>query len=189
MGVVTLDAVKDGNIEPCRKLCNELMAFQKSKAKLLPEIFDKMDFDTRMKLSYEQALESHVIIARDIVPIGYVFSTIESVSYKHLHIPEWALAISSGEILGFYPKWDNLPAKTGCVNNLYLRKEYQGVGLGEKLMNMSMEWFKSFPDIDIVFVYISNGNDSALNFYKNYGFVHSHEVFGGFIHALYKQLF
>ncbi|MCL1894829.1 MAG: GNAT family N-acetyltransferase [Holophagaceae bacterium] len=187
---VALDVVTDGNIESCRELCNELMAYQQSKAKLLPEIFDQMNFDTRMKLSFEQAIASHVVVAKDenTVPVGYIFSTVESVSYKDSHIPEWASTISTGEILGFYPKWDNPPAKTGCVNNLYLRKEYQRMGLGEKLMDMSMEWFRTIPDIDIVFVYISNGNDAAMSFYKKYGFAHSHEVFGGFILALYKQL-
>ncbi|MCL1892866.1 MAG: GNAT family N-acetyltransferase [Holophagaceae bacterium] len=186
---MTLEVVNDGNIEPCRHLCNELMAYQQSKAKLLPEIFDQMNFDTRMVLSYKQAIASHVVVARDKnnVPVGYVFSTIENVFYKDSHIPEWASSISSGEILGFYPKWDNLPAKTGCVNNLYLRKAYQRMGLGKKLMDMSMEWFSTFSDINLVFVYISNGNDSAINFYKKYGFSNSHEVFGGFIHALYKR--
>jgi ribosomal protein S18 acetylase RimI-like enzyme len=192
VGTITFDVVSEGNIEPCRELCNELMLYQQSKARLLPEVFDKMNFDTRMKPSYEQALASHVAVARDIdnspLPIGYIFSTLESVSYKDSHIPNWASSISSGEILGFYPKWDDLPEKTGCVNNLYLRSEYHGMGLGGKLMDMSMEWFKTMPDIDIVFVYISNGNDGAIKFYKRHGFEHSHEVFGGFIHALYKRL-
>ena len=72
--------------------------------------------------------------------------------------------------------------------NLYLREGYQRMGLGSKLMDLSMEWFEAFADIDLVFVYISNGNDAATSFYKKYGFAHSHEVFGGFIHALYKRL-
>jgi GNAT superfamily N-acetyltransferase len=188
MGTITFQIVEDGNIEPCRHLCNELMAYQQSKAKLMPEVFDKMNFDSRMKSSFELALASHVVIAWDIEPIGYIFSTIENVSYKDSHIPDWASNISDGEILGFYPKWENLPEKTGCINNLYLRKEYQGTGLGAKLMDMAMEWLRSSTGIDIVFVYISNGNDGAMDFYKKAGFEHSHEVFGGFIHALCKHL-
>jgi GNAT superfamily N-acetyltransferase len=188
VGTITLDVVKDGDIEPCRELCNELMAFQKSKAKLLPEVFDQMSFDTRMKPSLEQAVASQVVIARDVAPIGYIFSTIESVSYKDAHIPDWALGLSSGEALGFYPNQGDLPEKTGCINNLYIRDGYKGMGLGGRLMDVSMEWLGSFADIDLVFVYISNGNDGALDFYKKRGFAHSHEVFGGFIHALCKRL-
>jgi ribosomal protein S18 acetylase RimI-like enzyme len=189
MADIAFETVTNGNIEPCRELCNELMAFQKSQAKLLPEVFDQMNFDTRMKLSYQQAIASHVAIARDGgVPIGYIFSTIENVAQKDSNIPEWAATISSGEILGFYPKWEKLPERTGCVNNLYIRKEFQGLRLGEKMMDMSMEWFKTFDDVEYVFVYISNGNDGALRFYKKHGFSHSHEVFGGFIHALCKKI-
>jgi ribosomal protein S18 acetylase RimI-like enzyme len=189
MNAITLDVVNDGNIEPCRELCNELMAYQQRKAKLLPEIFDQMNFDTRMKASHQQAEASHVAIARkDSEPVGYIFSTIENVSLKDANIPEWASSISTGEMLGFFPNWEKLPERAGCVNNLYLRKECQGLRLGETMMGMAIEWFKSFADIEYVFVYISNGNDGALSFYKKYGFEHSHEVFGGFIHALYMKV-
>ena len=189
MGTIRLETIADGDIEPCRELCNELMLYQRSQAKLLPEVFDKMNFDTRMKPSFEQAIASHVAIARDgATPIGYVFSTVENVAYKDSNTPPWASSISSGEVLGFYPRWDVLPEKTGCVNNLYLRKEYQGMKLGQKLMDMSMEWFASLPGIDVVFVYISNGNDGAVGFYKKYGFEYSHEVFGGFIHAMFRRV-
>ena len=46
---ITVEIVQDGNIEQCRALCDELMAFQKSQATLSPESFDFMNFDTRMK--------------------------------------------------------------------------------------------------------------------------------------------
>jgi hypothetical protein len=80
---LTFEVVNDGNIEQCRQLCNELMAFQKSKATIAPELFDFMNFDTRMKRSYESALRSQVIVAKDNgVPVGYVFSTIDDIEQK-----------------------------------------------------------------------------------------------------------
>jgi hypothetical protein len=51
---------------------------------------------------------------------------------------------------------------------------------------MSMEWLESFKDVDLVFIYVSNGNDAALHFYLSRGFTFSHDVFGGFIKAVYK---
>ena len=42
MKSITVEIVEDGNIEQCRELCNELMAFQKSKAVIAPEVFDLM---------------------------------------------------------------------------------------------------------------------------------------------------
>ena len=62
---ITLEIVCDGDIEPCRALCNELMALQKSRAIIYPESFNSMNFETRMKKSYENAVDAQVIIARD----------------------------------------------------------------------------------------------------------------------------
>jgi hypothetical protein len=39
---------------------------------------------------------------------------------------------------------------------------------------MSMEWLESVVDGDLVFIYVSNGNDAALNFYLSRGFTFSH---------------
>ena len=186
---LSVEVIKGEDIEMCRELCNELMAFQKTQAVIAPEAFNGMNFDTRMKTSYLSALEAFVALARDNgKPVGYVFSTIENVEKKAFEPPAWAPKIPGEEMLGFYPKWDNLPEKAGCVTNLYFRDEYRGRGLGRKFMDMSMEWFASFTDLDLVFIYISNGNKSALDFYLKYGFEYSHDVFGGFITAVYKRI-
>lgn len=60
------------------------------------------------------------------------------------------------------------------------------MGIGSKLLNKAMEWLESFPDVNVSFVYISNGNDNALDFYIKHGFTFSHDVFGEFIKAAYK---
>ena len=117
MSNITVEIAHDGNIEQCRELCDELMAFQKSKATLSPEVFDLMNFDTRMKRSYEGALRSQVVVAKDNgVPVGYIFSTIdEEVESDHDSIPEWAPRVENS--IGFYPKWVKLPDKIGCLSN------------------------------------------------------------------------
>ena len=185
---ITVEIVQDGNIEQCRALCDELMAFQKSQATLSPESFDFMNFDTRMKKSYESALRSQVVVAKDNgVPVGYIFSTIdEEVESGEDSIPEWAPHVENSK--GFYPEWVKLPKKIGCLNNLYLRDGYRSTGLGSKLFNQSMLWLESFPDVDLIFTYISNGNDAALKFYLSHGFTFSHDVYGGFIKAAYKHV-
>ena len=188
MSNITVEIAHDGNIEQCRELCDELMAFQKSKATLSPEVFDLMNFDTRMKRSYEGALRSQVVVAKDNgVPVGYIFSTIdEEVESDHDSIPEWAPRVENS--IGFYPKWVKLPDKIGCLSNLYLRDGYRSSGLGSQLFKQSMLWLESFPDVDLIFTYISNGNDAALKFYLSHGFTLSHDVFGGFITAVYKRV-
>lgn len=184
---ITIEVVKDGNIEQCRDLCNELMAFQKSQAAIAPEAFDTMNFDTRMKKSYESSLHSQVIVVKDKgIPVGYVFSTIDTIEKSKGSYPEWAPIDDIQNSIGFYPDWVHLPKKIGCLNNLYLRDEYRDMGHGSRLFEMSMEWLESFPEVDLVFIYVSNGNDAALKFYLSRGFTFSHDVFGGFIKAVYK---
>ncbi|AFV02261.1 acetyltransferase [Dehalobacter sp. UNSWDHB] len=183
---VTLEILDDGDIEQCRDLCGELMAYQKSKAKLIPEAFNHMNFDTRMKKSYNEALRRQVIVAKhNSIPIGYIFSTVDEMNAKNNSIPVWA-PVSEGEtVQGFYPDWLK-PQKIGSVSNLFFRPEYRGIGLGKRLFTMAMEWLESFDDIYLIFIYVSNGNDTALRFYLNQGFTFSHDVFGGFIQAVYK---
>ncbi|TCM96967.1 ribosomal protein S18 acetylase RimI-like enzyme [Paenibacillus sp. BK033] len=186
---ITIEVVKDGNIEPCRELCNELMAFQKSRAVMAPEVFDWMNFDTRMRRSYDGALHAHVLIARDEdVPVGYAFSTIEDLEPGDDKLPAWAPNRHLADSKGFYPDWVELPKKIGFLSNLYLRDGYRSMGLGAKLFKASMEWLESFPDVDLLLIYVSNGNEDALQYYLKHGFTYSHDVFGGFIKAVYKKL-
>ncbi len=185
---ITIEVLNEDEIETCRDLCNELMAFQKSKAILSPKSFDEMNFDTRMKRSYEGALHKQVVVVKDKgVAVGYVFSTIDMVDESARNaFPGWApKGDGNCQTIGFYPNWVKLPQKIGCLSNLYLREPYKGLGLGGKLTDIAMKWLASFSDCTLSFVFISNGNDKALEFYKQKGFVYSHEVFNGFIKAAY----
>lgn len=187
MQTITFEIINQGDIQQCEALCNELMVFQKAKATMCPENFNSMNFETRMKKSYESALESQTIVVKDNgVPVGYVFSTIDLVEAgDKAAFPDWAPA--SENSIGFYPDWVKVPQKIGCLSNLYLSDQYRRMGLGSKLFEMTMTWLESFADVNLIFVYISNGNDDALNFYLNNGFTFSHDVFGGFIQAAYKS--
>lgn len=49
---------------------------------------------------------------------------------------------------------------------------------------MSMEWLNTFDDIEDYFIYVSNGNENALEFYKRKGFTVSHDILEGFITVL-----
>ena len=52
---LTYEVISDETIDCCRDLCNELMVFQKSKARIKPELFDSMNFETRMIPSIKMA--------------------------------------------------------------------------------------------------------------------------------------
>ena len=184
---IVFEEVSSENIELCRDLCNELMLFQKEKAIYHKENFDTMNFDTRMKLSFNNALEKQVIIAKsDNEPVGYIFSTIDEIKPEERnYFPDWAPKEKNS--IGFYPEWVELPQKIGCLNNLYIKEKHRGLKIGDTLFEKSIEWFQSFKYLKLLFVYISNGNKEALDFYLNRGFTYSHDVFGKFITAAYRS--
>lgn len=189
--MITYEIINKDQIELCKDLCNELMAFQKEKAILAKEAFDNMNFDTRLKPSIEACDKYHVIIAKDNNSIiGYVFLSIEdTLNGDKSSIPEWApKAKENEEVLAFYPNHIDYEQEVGCLNQLYLKENYRHLGIGNELLKQSLEWFKSYDNLKTIFVYISNGNQKALDFYLNNGFVYSHEVFSGFIQAAYYKI-
>lgn len=182
--------VLDGNVEVCRELCNALMEHQARVGVIHPEVLGAMNFDNRLKPSFEGSDEKQLIVAYDNgKPVGYIFSSAnrETETSKSAR-PAWAAALASQSgTTGLYPDWLPVPGIVGCLNNLYVLPEYRGMHIASDLCARAMRWLCNLPDIKYIFVYISNGNDSVIDFYKKSGFVFSHEVFGGFIHAYYQK--
>lgn len=182
--------ITDSNIEICRDLCNELMAHQANQAAIHPDVLSAMNFDNRLKPSYENAAEKHLLAAFDGGrPVGYVFATAawETEASKTAK-PDWALKLSGVNETGFYPCQLRMPQKIGCLNNLYVLPEYRGWHIAYTLCSGALKWLRSVRDIQSVFVYISNGNDGVISLYRNLGFRYSHDVFGGFIFAYSMKL-
>ena len=192
---ITFNVIEDNNIEKCRDLCNELMAFQGSKAVKYLGVFERMSFETRMVPSYSSAVDKLVITAEcDGVPIGYVFASVERLTQENIHVkkenlPPWAQESydDDGEVVtGLYPLWME-PQLVGHVNNLYVKDEFRGYGLGRQLVEKSMDWLRENPALEYMFVHVSNGNTAAEDFYKKLGFEYSHDVFKGFIIGYYMK--
>lgn len=170
---INYEMITDEKIECCRDICNELMAFQKSKSHIKPELFDNMNFDTRMIPSIKNALNNYTVIVKDDEKIvGYVYSNI---SPKETYSSDFAT---------FFDMSSVSKSNVGCLSQFYIKEDYRQDGIGSKLFNMSMEWLKQFDDIEDYFIFVSNGNDSALEFYKRKGFSVSHEILDGFITVL-----
>jgi ribosomal protein S18 acetylase RimI-like enzyme len=57
----------------------------------------------------------------------------------------------------------------GEVESIFIEKQYRKLGLGDKLMNNTLDWFESkgIKNIQINVVY---ANDGALPFYERHGF-------------------
>lgn len=170
---LTYEVLPDDKIECCREICNELMAFQKSKAHIAPELFDGMSFETRLIPSVRNAKHNYTVIVKDNDEIiGYMYSNI---SPKEAYSNEFATFFDLSSVNG---------EDVGCLSQFYIKDGYRQYGIGSKLFNMSMDWLNSFKDVEDLFIFVSNGNQNALDFYKRKGFSVSHDILGGFITVL-----
>ncbi|MBV7508441.1 GNAT family N-acetyltransferase [Bacillus sp. sid0103] len=170
---LSYEVISDEEIEKCRDLCNELMAFQKSRAYITPELFDSMNFDTRMVPSINSAIHNYIVIVKDgDQSVGYVYSNIS---------PKEAY---SNDFATFFDLSSVGRQNVGCLSQFYIKEEYRKYGVGSKLFKMSMEWLNQFDEVEDYFIFVSNGNNDALEFYKRKGFSVSHEILDGFITVL-----
>jgi hypothetical protein len=75
--IIHYEVISDNSIICIKDLCNELMAYQKSKAHIHPEWFDNMCFETRMLPSLKSAKANFIIVAKDDNEIvGYAYNNI-----------------------------------------------------------------------------------------------------------------
>lgn len=74
---IRYELISEDNISCIKDLCNELMAYQQSKAHIRPELFDSMCFETRMIPSVQSAKANFILVAKDgNEMVGYVYSNI-----------------------------------------------------------------------------------------------------------------
>ena len=167
------EVISDDKIESCRELCNELMVFQKAQAHITPELFDTMNFESRLLPSIKKASHNYTVLVKDgDQPVGYVYSNI---SPKEAYSNDFADFFDLSSVSG---------SNVGCLSQFYIKEAYRKYKIGSVLFNMSMEWLNQFEDVDDYFIFVSNGNDNALEFYKRKGFSVSHDILEGFITVL-----
>lgn len=170
---IKYEIIPNEKVEYCRYLCNELMIFQKSKAEIKPELFDSMNFDTRMVPSMKSSIYNYIVVVKDNDKIvGYVYSNIAS---KETY---------SNEFATFFDLSSVSRNNVGCLSQFYIKEKYRQKGIGSVLFDMSIKWLNQFDEVEDYFVFVSNGNSDALEFYKQKGFTFSHEILDGFITVL-----
>jgi GNAT superfamily N-acetyltransferase len=172
------EVISEDNIIYIKDLCNELMAYQKSKAYIRPEFFDDMCFETRMIPSVKSAKANYIIVAKDDDEIvGYAYSTIAP---KEIYSDDFATL----KCHAFFDFNSVKSDDVGCLSQFYIKEDYRNAGIGTVLFKKSMDWLNSFKSISDLFIFVSNGNDNALEFYENKGFIISHQILDGFITVL-----
>lgn len=175
---INCEVISEENIICIKDLCNDLMAYQKSKAPIHPEFFDSMCFESRVLPSLKSAKANYIVVAKDDNEVvGYAYSTI---SAKQIYSGGFATL----ECDAFFD-FDSVEGDdVGCLSQFFIKEGYRNTGIGSVLFEKSMEWLNSFASIKDVFIFVSNGNDNALKFYVGKGFKISHQILDGFITVL-----
>ena len=172
------EIVSEDNIYSIKELCNDLMAYQKSKAHIHPEFFDNMSFETRMLPSLKSSKENYIVAAKHNNEIvGYAYSTIAS---KYTYSGGFATL----QCDAFFDFDSVKTEEVGCLSQFFIKEDYRNKGIGTQMFKMSMDWLNSFKEINDIFIFVSNGNENALKFYQSKGFKISHEILDGFITVL-----
>lgn len=154
------------------------MAYQKSKAYIRPEFFDGMCFESRMIPSVISAKANYIMVAKDDNEIvGYAYSNI---SPKETYSNDFATL----ECYSFFDFDSVKNDDVGCLSQFYIKEGYRNIGIGTVLFEKSIDWLNSFKSISDLFIFVSNGNDNALKFYRGKGFKISHQILDGFITVL-----
>jgi len=172
------EVISNDDIICIKDLCNELMDYQKSKAYIHPEWFDNMCFKTRMLPSVKSAKSNFIVVAKnDNEIVGFAYSNICA---KETYSGGFATL----EPVDFFD-FDSVNSDdVGCLSQFYIKEDYRKTGIGTVLFEKCMDWLNSFKSIDDLFIFVSNGNHSALKFYQDKGFKISHDILGGFITVL-----
>lgn len=175
---ISYEVVSVDNSALVKDLCNGLMAYQKSVAYMNPEFFDGMSFETRMIPSLKGAKANYIVVAKDNDEVvGYAYSTIAA---KETYSANFA-TLKCDAFFDFNTvKNDDV----GCLSQFFIKEGYRNTGIGSGLFERSMEWLKSFKEVDDLFIFVSNGNENALKFYLGKGFKVSHQILDGFITVL-----
>lgn len=172
------EVISEDNIACIKDLCNDLMTYQKSKAYIRPEFFDGMCFETRMVPAVKSAKANYIVAAKDNDEIvGYAYSTI---SPKETYSADYATLKCDAFFDFDSVKNDDV----GCLSQFFIKESYRNTGIGSVLFEKSMDWLSSFKSISDIFIFVSNGNDNALNFYLGKDFKISHQILDGFITVL-----
>ena len=97
------------------------------------------------------------------------------------------VALDNGQVVGYSYLLINEPAidlevrkKYGYVHDLFIDAEYRHRGIGERMLDEILRWFRS-QNIDRVELGVITGNRPAYSFWKKHGFT-------DYVHTLYRYI-
>lgn len=182
MNKISYKTFEEGDISDLKDLCNKLMAFQAEHAKILPEVMASMNFENRLIPDFNNTERKIMSVAYDgDIPVGFAFASVSHLTESDKSgKPSWAESL---EGTGFYPEDYKVPKMIGTYKLLYVEEAYRGRNISGKLSQEMMTWLRAQEDVEDLWVFVANGNESVGKLYEKYGFKLSHSVWSGFIDA------
>ena len=58
----------------------------------------------------------------------------------------------------------------GEIDSIYIEPRYRKQGIGRSLIQNSLDWLRA-KQCETIHIYVAEGNESALDFYKQFGFL------------------
>ena len=118
----------------CKTLCNKLMKHQASVAVKYSELLSKMNFENRLKETFDKAQCKKLIVAYyNKKPIGYIYGEIFEVTESNIGtFKPFANQVSDEDANGYglIPPTLKLPAYIAELVNLYVEPEYRSEHVG-----------------------------------------------------------
>lgn len=139
-----LDFITGGTelLDDVQPLWEGLNAHHKANSRYFKEKFEKLTFDVRKKKFINaKDTEIRVDLVKDTEKQKFIGYCISTVN---------------GEL-------------TGEIDSLYIEQEYRKYGLGNILMQKSLEWLGS-KNVTTRIIVVAEGNEQVLGFYRKYGF-------------------
>jgi ribosomal protein S18 acetylase RimI-like enzyme len=134
------------------------------------------DFEGLFELKLESRKEA-TKFNKKLAPIETVKDRYESYLKKDLS-SEWRavfIAVEDGNVVGmvlgkiFRSMYIQGHERTGYISNLYVKKEFRKKGVGKKLTDALIDWFKSKDTVALT-LEVYESNKLAKNFYHKLGF-------------------
>lgn len=60
-------------------------------------------------------------------------------------------------------------SRNGELDSLFVNKAYRKKGLGKELVSLALQWLEK-QNCETIIVYIAEGNENVLDFYRRFGF-------------------
>lgn len=114
----------------------------------------------------EKLFEQFEILHNDIFPKTYY--TAKQIIEKRGDLRRLMTVVEKGQLLGY--SFCKIEAELGYIDFIGVARPAQRKGLGVSLLETSVDWMFSNPEVQMVRLTVNTNNNAALSLYEKFGF-------------------